>query len=175
MNSKTKIYRMVLAAMFLALALLLPFLTGQIREIGNKLCPMHIPVLLCGFFCGPLYGLAVGLIAPLLRFFLFGMPQILPSGLAMSFELAAYGLTAGLLYRFLPKKKLSVYLSLIGAMLVGRVVWGAASFVIYGLRKTVFSWSAFLAGAFVNALPGIILQLVLVPILVLTLERRVKQ
>ncbi len=175
MNSKTKIYRMVLAAMFLALALLLPFLTGQIREIGNKLCPMHIPVLLCGFFCGPLYGLAVGLIAPLLRFFLFGMPQILPSGLAMSFELAAYGLTAGLLYRFLPKKKLSVYLSLIGAMLVGRVVWGAASFVIYGLRKTGFSWSAFLAGAFVNALPGIILQLVLVPILVLTLERRVKQ
>ena len=65
---------MILAAVFLAMALVLPFLTGQIPQIGNALCPMHIPVLLCGFFCGPLYALSVGFISPLLRFFLFGMP-----------------------------------------------------------------------------------------------------
>ena len=100
-----KVYKMVLAAMFLALAMVLPFLTGQIPQIGSALCPMHIPVLLCGFFCGPWYALAVGFIAPLLRFLIFGMPPIMPTGIAMCFELATYGFMVGFLYKKLPKKK----------------------------------------------------------------------
>ena len=157
--------------MFLALALVLPLLTGQLQQLGNALCPMHIPILLCGFFCGPIYGLAVGLIAPVLRFFIFGMPPLLPIGIPMSFELATYGLISGYLYRKLPTKKSSVYLSLVIAMLGGRLVWGTAETVLMGLGKSEFGWNAFFAGAFVNAIPGIIIQIVLIPILVITLSK----
>ena len=82
--------RLTVASCFLALALVLPLLTGQIPRIGNMLCPMHLPVMLCGYLCGPVWGTCVGLIAPLLRFVLFGAPEIMPRGLAMSAELAAY-------------------------------------------------------------------------------------
>ena len=160
-----------LAAMFLALALVLPFLTGQIPQIGNALCPMHIPVLLCGFFCGPWYALAVGFISPLLRFLLFSMPPIMPKGISMSFELAAYGLFAGLLYKLLPKKNPYIYVSLIGAMLLGRVVWGIVRTVLYGLGKSEFGMALLVSEAFTNAIPGIILQIVLIPILVMALNR----
>ncbi len=165
---------MILAAMFLAVALVLPFLTGQIPQIGSALSPMHFPVLLCGFFCGPWYGMAVGFIAPLLRFLLFGMPPIIPTGVAMCFELATYGLVAGLLYTRLPKKKSSIYISLIGAMLAGRIVWGVARVILYGLGKSEFGWEAFMAGAFVNAIPGIILQIILIPVLVMVIDKRTK-
>ena len=120
---------LIYAALCLALCLYLPFLTGQIPQIGKALSPMHIPVLLCGFLCGWPYALAVGFIAPFLRFLLFHMPEM-PMGIAMAFELAAYGLLASLLYRALPKKPGNVYVSLIGAMLGGRIVWGVARWVL---------------------------------------------
>lgn len=171
MSSKNKILRMVLAAMFLALCLVLPFLTVQNQQLGNALCLMHIPVILCGFFCGPWYALAVGMIAPLLRFFLFGMPPIVPTGLSMCFELGTYGLVVGLLYKCLPKKKPYIYVSLIGAMLSGRIVWGIARVILMGLGQSEFGWAAFMSGAFVNAIPGIIVQIVLIPILVMALQK----
>ena len=171
MSTKGKVYPMVLSAMFLALALILPFITGYIPQIGSALCPMHLPVLLCGFFCGPWYALAVGVIAPLLRFLLFGMPPVMPTGVAMCFELGVYGMTAGLLYRALPNKKFCVYLSLIGAMLAGRVVWGVVRVLLYGLGQSAFGWQAFLSGAFLNAFPGIIVQIVLIPVIVLVLKK----
>ena len=114
-----------LSAMFLAIGLLLPFLTGQIPEIGSALLPMHIPVLLCGLICGPWWGGVVGLVMPYLRLMLFGMPPAIIA-LQMTFELCAYGLVIGLIYSKLPKKPLSVFISLISAMLVGRLVWGLA-------------------------------------------------
>ncbi len=163
--------QMVLAAMFLALALILPFFTGQIPQIGSALSPMHIPVLLSGFFCGPLYALIVGFVAPLLRFMLFGMPPIMPTGVAMAFELATYGLVAGLLYKRLPKRNEYVYVSLIGAMLVGRIVWGIVRVILHGLGKSTFGWAAFMSGAFINAVPGIILHIILIPVLVIALKR----
>jgi riboflavin transporter FmnP len=170
MTSTTK--KTTFAGMFLALALLLPFLTGQIPQIGSALSPMHIPVLLCGFICGGPYGLVVGLIAPLLRFMLFGMPPIFPVGIAMTFELAAYGLTAGLLYKMLPKKIPYIYVSLVLSMLIGRVVWGIAMFVIALLAANIqFGFSAFLAGAFINAIPGIIVHIILIPIIIIALKK----
>lgn len=171
MSSKKTLRHLILAAMFLALAMVLPLLTGQIKQLGNALCPMHIPVLLCGFFCGPWYGLGVGAIAPLLRFALFGMPPLMPTGVAMCFELAAYGFAAGMLYKLLPKKIPYIYVSLIGAMLIGRLVWGGAMLVLMGLGKTEFGLQAFLSGAFVNAVPGIILHIVLIPVLVMALKK----
>ncbi|MCQ2462281.1 MAG: ECF transporter S component [Clostridia bacterium] len=166
-TGKNNLIRLVLSALFLALALVLPLLTGQIQQLGNAFCPMHIPVLLCGFICGQWYGMAVGFIAPLLRFALFGMPPLMPIGVAMCFELAGYGLVSGLMFKLLPDKKQYIYVSLITAMAAGRLIWGAARVLLYGLGKSEFGWAAFIAGAFTNAVPGIILQIVLVPVLVM--------
>lgn len=165
-----RLRRLVYSALFLALALVLPFLTGQIPQIGSALSPMHIPVLLCGFVCGWPWGLAVGFIAPLLRHLLFGMPPLI-TAIAMAFELAAYGAVTGLLYRLLPKRPGYIYVSLVSAMVLGRVVWGCARFVIAGLQDTTFPLSAFWAGAVTSAIPGIICHIVLIPILVLALQR----
>ena len=169
---KTNVKTLTLSAMFLAVALVLPFITGQIPEIGAMLCPMHLPVLLCGYFCGGPWGLAVGLIAPVLRSMVFGMPPMYPTAISMAFELAAYGAISGLLYAKLPKTKASVYISLVTAMIVGRLVWGAARFVFAGLDITAFGLQAFWAGAVTSAIPGIILQLILIPILVIALDKQ---
>ncbi|MGM9588598.1 MAG: ECF transporter S component [Faecousia sp.] len=171
---QTNVKALVLAALFLALALVLPFLTGQIPEVGSMLCPMHIPALLCGFFCGWPWGLAVGLIAPVLRSILFGMPPMFPTAICMSAELAAYGVTAGLLYSKLPRKKSSVYIALVAAMVVGRLVWGAMRFLCAGLNPSAFGFAAFWAGAFTSAIPGIVVQLILIPLLVIALEKTKK-
>jgi riboflavin transporter FmnP len=162
--------KLTISALLLALALILPFFTGQIREIGNKLLPMHIPVLLCGFICGWQYGLVVGLIAPLLRFAFFSMPPM-PNALTMAIELAGYGCVSGFLYRKLPKSKWRIPIALIVSMITGRILWGIASILVYGFSRQLFTWQLFIGGAFLNALPGIIIQLISIPILVLTLEK----
>ncbi|MBR4870339.1 MAG: ECF transporter S component [Oscillospiraceae bacterium] len=167
-----RVKKLVLSALFLSLAYVLPFLTGQVPQIGAMLCPMHIPVLLCGFFCGGPWGLAVGLLAPLTRSFILGMPPLFPTALCMSFELAAYGLVSGLLYRRLKPTKANIYLALLSAMVLGRVVWGLVMFLCMGLTNGSFTFAAFLAGAVTGAIPGIILQLVLIPLLVMLLNRR---
>ena len=168
---KTNLKTLVLAALFLAIALVLPFLTGQIPEIGSMLCPMHIPVLLCGFFCGWPWGLAVGIIAPLLRSLLFSMPPMFPTAICMAFELATYGAVSGLLYSKLPRKKASIYGALLIAMVAGRLVWGLARFLCTGLDVSAFGLSAFWSGAVATAIPGIIVQLLLIPVLVMALEK----
>ncbi len=165
-------HNLVLGGLFLALGLVLPFLTGQIQQIGNMLLPMHLPVFLCGLICGWRYGLCVGAAMPIFRSLLFGMPVLYPNAVAMAFELAAYGFTAGLLFMSARKKNLfTLYRALIPAMLAGRVVWGCVQTVLLGLSDKPFGWTAFLAGAFLNAIPGIILQLVLIPSIMLILDR----
>ena len=162
----------VLSGLFIALGFLMPFLTAQIPSIGSKLLPMHIPILLCGFICGWPYGLIVGFITPLFRSMIFGMPPMYPTAVAMAFELATYGLVTGLAYKLLPKRSVvSVYISLIISMLCGRVVWGAVSYVLYGIRGNAFTWQMFTAGAFINAIPGIIIQIVIIPVIIIALER----
>lgn len=163
--------KIVLSGVCLALCMVLPFLTGQIPTIGKALSPMHIPVLLCGFLCGWPYGLVVGFLAPLLRFSLFGMPPLFPTGLGMAFELAAYGAFCGFLYCKLPDKPQYIYVSLLSAMLAGRVVWGIAQVILLGIAGSPFTFSAFLAGAFINAVPGIICHIVLIPPIVMALKK----
>ena len=171
MNDRN-VRKLVLAAACVALGLVLPLLTGQIPEIGSKLCPLHIPILLCGFLCGWQYGLIAGFITPLLRSVIFGMPPMIPTALAMAFELAAYGCFAGLLNRLFPRKPGYVYVTLVLAMLLGRIVWGLASWAIYALfTEKTFTLDMFFAGAFVNAVPGIILHIALIPPIVLALRR----
>ena len=168
---RNQIRRLTLTAMFIALGYLLPFLTGQIPQFGTMLSPMHIPALLCGFVCGWQYGLVAGAIMPLLRSATLGMPYIFPNAVAMAFELAAYGCAAGLLYRALPKHIAFVYVTLVLSMLIGRAVWGLASAVLMMGTENVFTTQAFLAGAFLNAWPGIILHILVIPPVVLGLRR----
>ncbi len=167
---KISVKKLVFAALCLALCLLLPFLTGQIPQIGEMLSPMHIPVLLCGFICGWPYALVVGLVAPLLRHVMFGMPPIL-TALSMTFELAAYGAFAGIFYKLLPKKTVYLYVALILAMLAGRAVYGIANLIILGVSGSVFTFQAFLAGAFITAWPGIVCHIILIPLIVIALKK----
>ncbi len=171
-NKNSRLFSVLLSAMFISIGLILPFFTGQIQQIGNMLLPMHIPVMLCGLICGWQYGFIVGLILPCFRSLLFGMPAIYPSAIAMSFELATYGLVIGLFFKKSKWKCLiSLYKSLLFAMLAGRIVWGISMTGLLAFKSSSFTFSAFLAGAFVNAVPGIILQLVLIPAIMLMLKK----
>mgnify|MGYP004626743743 FL=1 len=171
-KSRKYVLNLCLSAMFVAIGIVLPFVTGQIPQIGSMLLPMHLPVLLCGLICGWQYGAVVGLILPPLRYVLFGMPPIFPTGVSMAFEMAAYGLLAGLLYsRSKWKCVLSLYRSLILAMLGGRVVWGIVRVICSGVSGNPFTWKLFLSGAFLTAIPGIVLQLVFIPLVMVALDR----
>ena len=171
MQQKKAISKMILSGLFLALGLILPFLTGQIQQFGSMLLPMHIPVLLCGFVCGPFWGMAVGFVTPVLRSVLFGMPPLFPIALTMALELAAYGILTGLLGSIFSKGKQGIYTALILAMVGGRVVWGLAAGVFYGMAGIPFNWSVFIAGSFFGAWPGILVQLILIPPLVQAIRR----
>ena len=170
MNDKIK--KLTLSGMFLGIGLVLPFVTGHIPQIGKMLLPMHIPILLCGMICGWRYGLLVGIVTPLLRSLLFGMPALYPNAVGMTFELATYGMVVGLMYGLLKGAELiRAYGALITAMVAGRVVWGIARVIMLGLTETPFSWQLFISGAFLTAFPGIILQLVLIPAVMIALKR----
>lgn len=169
---RLQVKKMVLSAFMLALCLVLPFLTGQIPQVGKMLLPMHIPVLLCGFICGWPWALAVGFVAPILRSVLFTMPMMFPDAVSMAFELCIYGFVTGLLYEKLPKTKGSAILTLLAAMVCGRIVWGVVRLTLTALSATEFSWALFVAGAFTTAVPGIVLQLVLIPLIVLVCEKK---
>ena len=174
------IRKLVLSAMFMAIGLVLPFITGQIQQIGNMLLPMHIPVLFCGLICGWQYGAVVGFVLPLLRYVLFGMPPIFPTGVSMSFELAVYGAVIGLNMQQLSKRNTTdsgknyvrnLYFALIGAMLAGRIVWGLVRFILARATMQPFTLEMFMAGAFLTAIPGIIVQLILIPGIMAALKR----
>lgn len=166
-----RIRKLTYSAVALAAALLLPFLTGNDVKLGNMFCLMHIPVLLCGFICGPIWGGAVGFAAPLLRGLMFNRPPFMPTGICMAFELCAYAVFAGVLYRLLPKKLPFVYLSLVGSMILGRLVWGAAQYTVLGVQGKAFTLATFWANGFVTALPGMAVQIVLIPLVVAALQK----
>ena len=169
--SSKNIRKTVLTAMLIALGIVLPFLTGQIKEIDDSLLPMHLVILLCGFICGWKYGLFAGAVLPVLRFALFARPPM-PNALWMLIELASYGFISGFLYSRLKKRGAwGIYISLISAMIGGRIVWGVAKSIILGFSGKAFLFSMFIAEGIIDALPGIIIQLVLIPLIVKLSER----
>ena len=169
---KENLIKIAYSGMFLAIGTLLPLLTGQIKEIGDSLLPMHLAIMLCGLICGWKYGFAVGLILPFFRSVTFGMPPLYPQAVWMAVELATYGLVIGLMYEFLKKKNLiSIYISLLASMICGRITWGLTKWLLLGLSGKSFTLNAFFVGGFIDALPGIILQLILVPAIVTLVER----
>ncbi len=167
-NARRKsLLRLVNAGLFLAIGMLLPFLTGQIKEIGDSLLPMHLAVMLCGVFCGWKYGLLVGAMLPFLRSAFFGMPPIYPNAVWMSLELATYGFVIGFLYGKVFRERFRfVFVALPVAQLAGRVVWGIAKAILLGAGGKSFTVAAFITGGFVDAIPGILLQWILIPLII---------
>ncbi len=170
--SRLHIKKLVLAALMLALCLVLPFFTGQIPQVGKMLLPMHIPVLLCGFICGWPWAAVVGFTAPLLRSIIFTMPAMFPDAVGMAVELMFYGLVSGALYQKLSEKPGGILISLGAAMICGRIAWGTVRMTLTLMSSTEFSWALFVSGAFLKAFPGIILQLILIPIIVRILKQK---
>lgn len=162
--------------MFLAAGLIMPFFTGQIPQIGNLLLPMHFTIFICTYICGWQYSAVVGFILPLLRSFIFGIPILYPTAISMAFELCVYGLVAGLIYQTVKHKNvLSVYVSMLTAMISGRVVWGLAQLLLLGIKSETFTLQMFFTAAFLNAIPGILLQLILIPAIVTILNWKFKK
>jgi hypothetical protein len=144
-------------------------------DLGNALLPMHLPVMLCGYVCGGPWGLLVGVTAPLLRSLTIGMPQLYPRAIAMAFELGAYGFFTGTFYKLLPKKKISIYISLLISMVVGRLVWGLAQFIMLGFNTEKFGLVYFFTESVTNAIPGIVLQILLVPTIIMLIDYKKKK
>lgn len=166
--SNTK--KLVFAGLCVALGVALPIAFHSIPNAGSILLPMHIPVLLCGLICGPVYGLACGALAPLLSSLFTGMPPaaILPGMLC---ELAVYGLVSGLLIKKVKSgsRITNIYISLVGAMIAGRIVAGVLNALIF--RAGAYSLEMWLTASFVTAIPGIIAQVIIIPLIIFALER----
>lgn len=166
--NKTK--QLVLTALFVAIGVALPQAFHAIPNAGSIFLPMHIPVLISGYALGPLFGLICGILTPLLSHLIFQMPPapVLPGMLC---ELAVYGLMTGLLNKVIKieNRLLRNYVVLIGAMLCGRITYGILNSLVF--RAGQYSMQAWISAAFVTAIPGIIIQLVLIPILVDRLQK----
>lgn len=166
-----KIKRLVLAAMFLAMALILPFVTGNNIELGKMICPMHLPVMLCGFICGPVWGIAVGAVAPILRYAVFGAP-LLNVALCMTFELAVYGGVCGFMHKIFNKSFKLIIPSLLIAMVCGRIASGIANYFIMDGK---FALDVFIKGSVLISLPGMVVQIILVPPIVMLVYKVIKR
>lgn len=174
MQNRSKTYTLTVSAVLIAVGLVLPFITGQIPAIAKIISPMHIPAYICGLTCGLVPGLIVGMIMPLLRSVMFGMPA-LPTAVPMAFELAVYAAVCALLYPRLRRMNLphlaAMIAAMIAAMVCGRIVGGAANAVVMGLNGNAYSFKTFVTVYFVNSAPGAVIHLVLVPAVVMALEK----
>ncbi|HHY77174.1 MAG TPA: ECF transporter S component [Clostridiales bacterium] len=164
---RTSTLKLVLAGLFTAMGVVLPTIFHTFSLSGSVFLPMHIPVLLCGLVCGWSYGLASGILVPLISSFVTGMPPLYPVAVSMALELATYGAVFGRQSR----KSNNIFASLISAMLSGRAVLGIANVILLSLSGKAYTWSMFISGAFITALPGIIIQLILIPLIYKTLEK----
>lgn len=173
---KMELKRWLFSAMFLAIGIILPFFTAQIKEIGDTLLPLHLPVMLCGLVCGWKYGLAVGFVLPLFRAFLFSMPPIYPNAVWMAFELATYGFIIGFLYfRFSKRTVGYLYFCLITAMLGGRFIWIIAKTVLLDLGWEIIKIQALFIESILDSVPGVIAQFIIIPLVMNVVNRIEKQ
>lgn len=165
--SSNRTLLMIWAAFFVALAVLVPTIFYTVSGLDRIFLPMHIPVILCGFVCGAHFGFLCGVLAPILSALLIGLPVLVPNGLIMAVELAIYGFVSGFLYR----RGHSVWLALVAAMFLGRVVSGLLMACVLGFAGQAYGLGAFVSAAFVTGLPGMVIQLLLIPVLVTAIEK----
>lgn len=173
MQKNSKTYTLTVTAVLIAVGLVLPFVTGQIPAIAKIISPMHIPAYICGLTCGVIPGIAMGVITPLLRCVLFGMPA-LPSAIPMCFELSVYAAICGFAYprlRAVGSHLWAMLGAMAAAMVLGRIVGGAAKALVMGVTGNGYSFGIFFTAYFVNSAPGALIHLVLVPAVVAALEK----
>lgn len=159
-----RIKQLTISSMFLALGIILPQAFHMIPNAGSIFLPMHIPVLICGFIVGPQYALIVGILTPIISHLIFSMPNVTMLA-QMIIELGAYGLMTSLLNRLINinNEYIKTYICLIVSMLIGRIVYGLCNYFIFS--SSTYTLNIWLTVAFVTALPGIIIQLLIVPLL----------
>lgn len=162
---KLSTHKTIQAAMFIALGVILPMAFHLVRVGGAIILPMHIPVILAGFYAGPLVGGLVGVISPIISHLLTGMPPLVPVPIliTMIFELGTYGAVTGLLYRYTKQ----ILISLLGGMIAGRIILGITVWLlmhIFGFARLPGA-ILFVQGAVVTGLPGIIIQVILIPLI----------
>lgn len=174
-DRKNYVYKLTLGGLLLAIGIIIPrmFHMFGTPDIGRILLPMHIGVFIAGIYLGIYYGAIIGFITPLINS-LFGMP-IFPHNMIMAFELAAYGLFAGLFMYLLQsksirmRKTIKVYISLILSMISGRIVNAFVLFVMARLFALKVPAPFTVLGSVLTGIPGIIIQLILVPGIIFTL------
>lgn len=161
--------KLVFTAVCAALCVVLPMAFHAVQNAGMIFLPMHIPVLLCGLMCGWPFGLISGLLGPVLSSLLTGMPPaaMLPS---MMVECAAYGCVTGLMMKVVHTKKsfADLYISMVTAMIAGRVLAGFAKALIFAPGTLPFAW---VTTSLITGIPGIVIQLILIPLVIFTLTR----
>ncbi|WP_455538012.1 ECF transporter S component [Terrisporobacter sp.] len=157
---KTK--KLVLSGFFIACGIVLPMVFHMFSMGGSVFLPMHIPVLIAGYFLGPMYGAAVGVITPIISGLLTGMPPLVPTMPIMAFELCGYGLFTGLIF----EKTNKIYLSLISAMVAGRLLAILGAFVVSLTLAPNVNPIAYIVSALSTAIPGMTIQLIFIPMLI---------
>ena len=163
----TDTMKLVHTALLIALGVILPIVFHFAGAMGSVFLPMHIPVLIAGLLLGGKEGLIVGIVAPILSSFFTGMPPVIPMLPLMIIELALYGAISGYLYR---ARKISLAGSLLGAMIIGRLGTVTALFLMVQLVHINIPPLAYLIGGITTGFPGILMQLILIPLLVKRLE-----
>ena len=170
MTKMSNVKKSIITAMCIALCVVLPLAFHFIQNAGSIFSPMHLPVLLCGLICGWYFGLLCGILGPLLSSVLTGMPPVayLPN---MIIELAVYGLVTGIMMQVLHTKKTyaDLYISLIVSLISGRIIAGITQALIFA--KGSYSIKIWATSYFVTCLPGVIIQLLLIPTIFLALEK----
>ncbi|MEE0840822.1 MAG: ECF transporter S component [Acutalibacteraceae bacterium] len=169
--TKSTVRKLAISALFLAIGMVLPSITGLVRVIGNMLLPMHIPVMLCGIICGWQFGGAIGIMLPILRSLIFTMPPMYPNACAMAVELCTYGVVIGIVYKLVKDKKGGIFIALIVSMLSGRIMWGIAISFLTVLAGGTYTFAMYFTRAFIEAIPGLIIQLILIPTIIIALRK----
>ena len=167
-KTRTNTKFLVLTAMFIAIGIVLPMAFHTIPNAGKIILPMHIPVILCGFICGPIYGMFAGMLTPILSSVMTNMPPLYPMAVIMLCELATYGFVSGILIRLIKTKWtiVNIYLSLVIALVVGRIVAAPMSCAMFNMPFKVW-----VSGSLASAVPGIVIQLTVIPALLFALDR----
>lgn len=180
---KSSTLKLTQAALFTALGVFLPQLSHLFgADFGKLISPMHFPIFIAAFLLGPLYGSAVAIACPVLSSLIMGMP-VAPKIPFMVLELLTYALAASIIYQPTSKwkKPISLYVSLVTAQILGRIVYAlgiTAAVKLFGVTHPAIYRSVSILAfveSFAEGLPGIILQLILIPIIVIVLEKILKR
>jgi riboflavin transporter FmnP len=161
---------LILGGLFLALGIIVPYIFHTTGIAGQVFLPMHIPVIIGGFFLNPGFAAVVGLLTPISSSVITGMPILYPIAIVMAFELMVYGITVSLL-----KKKLDIYYTLIFSMIFGRLAAALAVFTLQQFIGLKMNYLVYIKGAIITGLPGIVIQLILIPVIVRALKRTLRR